>query len=158
MTVRLTTTESDSTSSQPLPKPPDPPVSRVTDPVVAGVPDPILGPLPTPSEPPAAGPADLEAPAGADSRRALREARARRRRIAWMSVAVVALCLALTIVAVTLARYRTAAPSVPTTNSTVSSAHAALPTVNPPNPALVDRSVRSPVPSRGAPAPEGGNP
>jgi hypothetical protein len=156
--VRLTTTESDSTPSQPLPTPPDPPVDRVTNPVISGIPDLVPAPVDAFPAPTAVSPSGLESPAGADSRRALREARVHRRRIAWLSVAVVSLCLALTIVSVTLARYRTAGPSDSITTSTVSTVHSAPPTVNPPRAALVDRSLRSPVPSRGAPAPEGGNP
>ena len=46
--------------------------------------------------------------ASSDSRIALREARRQRRRIAWLCAAVVAVCLGLTIVVVSLARTRPA--------------------------------------------------
>jgi len=51
-------------------------------------------------------------PSGADSRIALREARRQRRRTAWLCTAVVAICLGLTIMVVSLARTRPAPPGV----------------------------------------------
>jgi hypothetical protein len=96
-----------------------------------------------------------ESPAVAESRRALREARRQRRRAMWLCGAVVALCLALTIVVVTLARYR------PLGSSSALSAPAAVPSATVPSPApapTVDRSTSPAAPFRGAPAPEGGTP
>jgi len=66
---------------------------------------------------------------GRDSRIALREARRQRRRTAWLCAAVVAVCLGLTIVVVSLARTRPAptgivasypftAPSIPVPGGT----------------------------------------
>ena len=157
MSVRLTTTESDSTPPQPLSSPPDPSGIRVTEPAAPGIPERDPAQAVAPSEMSIGGHADLGPTAGTDSRRALREARAHRRRVAWMCAAVVALCLALTIVAVTLARYRSAAPSAPIATSTVS-VHSIVSRVTPTATALVDRAVRPTAPSRGAPASEGGNP
>jgi hypothetical protein len=55
-------------------------------------------------------PGEQESLTGGDGRRALREARRTRRRTAWLCAAVVALCLALTIAVVSLARYRPVPP------------------------------------------------
>ena len=84
-------------------------------------------------------------PGDHDSRIALREARRQRRRTAWLCAAVVALCLALTIVVVSLARTR------PAPSSGTLSAPSAVSTP-------VSGSLLSADPHLGAPASEGGNP
>jgi hypothetical protein len=89
----------------------------------------------------------------AETRQAIRDARRRRRRTAWVCAAVVALCLALTIVVVTLARERPVVPSASLAATTGRSPHPDLVPA-----ATLDRAVRSTVPSRDAPASEGGNP
>ena len=83
-------------------------------------------------------------PGDHDSRIALREARRQRRRTAWLCAAVVALCLALTIVVVSLARTR------PAPSSGTLSAPSAVSTP-------VSGSLLSADPHLGAPASEGGN-
>gem|GEM_PF-934154 len=167
--MRLTPTESHTTPPPQVPAPPDPRVVRVTaqgvnlpddvptggttgdgarvtaDPMATSAPDDGGAPL---------HPADDDgSPAAAAGRRALREARRQRRWAMWLCAAVVALCLGLTIVVVTLARYRPLNPSsMPTATATVLPA-----TVRTPAPVLV-RVLAKTAPSRGAPAPEGGNP
>jgi len=166
--VRLTPTESDTPPPPQASAPPDPPDVPVT---VQGVN--MHGEVstegstgggaegngevafdPTPADVDStSGPSDeTESPAAAAGRRALRETRRQRRRAMWLCAAVVALCLALTIVVVTLARYRPVGlPSaLATTTGTYAVVHAPAP--------VVDRILASTFPSRGAPAPEGGNP
>jgi len=124
--VRLTPSESDIPPPQSAPTPPDDP----------------------------AGPQAVEALAeghAGDGRRALREARRQRRRTAWVCAAVVGLCLALTIVVVSLARERPVSPSgIGAAAVTVS---ASVPTTAP-----VSGTLLAAVTSHSAPAPEGGNP
>ena len=106
-------------------------------------------------------PEPSEPSADRGSRPALREARRQRRRTAWLCAAVVALCLGLTIVTVTLARYRPLTPSAALPTAVVPRVVAGPPHPVPPDaPAapVADRTVSAPVPFRGAPAPEGGNP
>ena len=143
MTVRLTPTESDTTPPPPVPAPPLRGDSSVTAPDA-----PTEGPVDPPPGDPA--PASDAGPA-ADSRRAVRESRRQRRRTAWLCAAVVAACLALTIVVVMLARDRPAAPP-----SALAPASHGRPLLVPA--ATLDRAVRPTVPTHGAPAPEGGNP
>ncbi len=126
MTVRLTPSESEITPTPPVPSPPDSSDVRVTT-----------------------------SPEAGDGRRAVREARKHRRRTAWICALFVAVCLALTIVVVTLARYRPAPP--------LSSAGALAPSVSPfpstrTSPAVnpVDSIVLPSPSSLGAAAPEGG--
>ena len=83
---------------------------------------------------------------GGDSRVALREARRQRRRTAWLCAAVVAVCLGLTIVVVSLARTRPAPPGIV----------ASYPFASPSIPVPGGTSLLS-DPHPGAPAPEGGN-
>jgi hypothetical protein len=133
MTVRLTPTESG--NPQPPPRPAPPHTSGVL--------------------PPGDGPDAPSAPdgTGAETRRALREARRARRRTAWLCAAFVALCLGLTIVVVSLARYRPAGPP-----ASLAAAEVVVPSDPVPSAAAaVDRVVSS-DPYRGAAAPEGGNP
>jgi hypothetical protein len=171
MTVRLTPIESDSTPPQQIPAPPNPSGIRVTTSAAPTLPEPVAAPSTAPSassgsasESPGGGPSEPVSPTSADSRRALREAREHRRRVAWACAAVLALCLALTIVMVTLARYRSVPPSgsaavtSPLPPSSSLSATADVSTFHQAAATPVDRTVRSPVPSRGAPVPEGGNP
>jgi len=89
MTVRLTPTESDGV--------PEPHAAS------AGSPEPHAGDPPSTSD---AAHIEADGPDPGDSRRALRESRRQRRRTAWVCAVVVALCLALTIAVVTMARYR----------------------------------------------------
>ena len=96
--------------------------------------------------------------ATADSRRAIREARRQRRRTAWLCAAFVALCLALTIVVVSLARDRPVAPPASVASVAVVPVGPVL-TAAIPSAAVPSAAVPSTVvPSRGAPPPEGGNP
>ncbi len=128
MTVRLNPTESDPTPSQ------DPAAST----------DPVPESTGTATVPGADG-------GGADSRMALREARRQRRRTSLLCAAVVAACLALTIVVVLMARDRPV--------GTPSSMAAAAPSAPaPPAAPVVDVNASTTVPTRGATAPEGGNP
>ena len=97
----------------------------------------------------------------AESRQELREARRLRRRTAWLCAAIVALCLALTIVAVSLARYRPVGPPAALAASGVPALVTGRTDPVPPAATaapVADRTASAPVPSRGAPAPEGGNP
>ena len=164
MTVRLTPTESDTTPPPPAPAPPAAGGACDLGPDIGG-PD-----APVPPAPPAGGavddlpPAPVDGPSrsdvdgggdigpGAEGRRALREARRQRRRTAWLCVAVVALCLALTIVVVTLARYRPVTPPGP-----VGAASGAVPTIVHRAAPAVGILLTSAT-SHGATAPEGGNP
>jgi hypothetical protein len=100
-------------------------------------------------------PVDPRAPATAgDGRRAVREARRQRRRTTWLCAAVVALCLALTIVVVLLARDRPlGTPGVVGADAVSVSASVSAS----PAPAGAG-TVPEPVPNRGATASEGGNP
>ncbi len=134
MTVRLNPTESDS------------PPPQVTAPPegVAPAPGATAGDVPERHD------RDGRMAPAADSRRSLRESRRQRRRAMWLCAAVVALCLALTIVVVTLARSRPVGP--PAAWSATPSA------VVRPAATAVDRVMSAPAPSRGAAAPEGGNP
>ncbi len=94
----------------------------------------------------------------AESRQELREARRLRRRTAWLCAAIVALCLALTIVAVSLARYR---PVGPPAALAASGVPALVTGRTDPVPRTVPVVVSVPsasVPIRGATAPEGGTP
>jgi len=175
MTVRLIPTESDSTPPPHDPSPPEPldgskatpagelppnptPASRDDGP--DGPPDDTSGEVPSsdagPSEAPssAAGPSvDSAEPVeygsgSADSRVALREARRQRRRVAWLCAAIVAICLALTIAVVSMARNRPA----PTSGSVAWSA-LVVPSTD------ANGGMALPhEPFPGAPAPEGGNP
>ncbi|HEX7444165.1 MAG TPA: hypothetical protein VF320_09775 [Acidimicrobiales bacterium] len=160
MTVRLTPTESDST-----PPPHDPFPSEPTD-RAAAAPAGDTAPnssddSPDDSTAEAPGDTSIEArsstepaepatgPSGAvDSRVALRDARRRRRRVAWWCAALVAISLALTIVVVSLARNRPA----PTPGSVVSSALVV------PSTEATGSTALPHDPFPGAPAPEGGNP
>jgi hypothetical protein len=165
MTVRLTPTESDTPPLPQVPAPPDPGDIRVT-PQGVNIPGdiptegngevasgPIPGQTPVAEDAPPGPPKYAGSPVAADGRRALREARRQRRRAMWLCAAFVALCLALTIVVVTLARYRPVGPSSALTVTTT------VPSAVVPTPApVVDRVPASTVPSRGAPASEGGNP
>jgi hypothetical protein len=126
MTVRLTPTESELTPPPQVPSPPSPSVVPVTTPETAG-----------------------------DGRPALREARRRRRHTAWLCAAFVAVCLALTIVVVTLARYRPA-PTASPGGAVASSIRTSPSTVVPPAGSMADSAVLPSAPSRGAAAPEGG--
>lgn len=151
MTVRLTPTESDSTPPHHIPAPPDPSDVQVTTPGAAD----LLASTPVSSDADSERPTDVPRAPGprtvAEGRRALREARRKRRRTAWLCAAVVAVCLGLTIVVVTLARYRPVAPP-----SSVAITSMSPSTVTMSAAALVDRAVRTTY--RGAPASEGGNP
>ena len=152
MTVRLTPTESDST---PLPHNPSSP-----EPTDAAMATPAGDPSPIPSDhSPDDGPGEAQsstepvepvtsASGGTDSRVALRDARRQRRRVGWLCAAIVAICLALTIVVVSLARNRPA----PTPGAVVSSA-----LFVPSNDAIGSMALAH-DPFSGAPAPEGGNP
>jgi len=160
MTVRLTPTESDSTPPPHDPSPPEP----TTEAMAAQ--DGGSAPIPSddssdddPGDGPDDGPGEAgsstghvepvaNASGGTDSRVALREARRQRRRVAWWCAALVALCLALTIVVVSLARNRPA----PTPGSVVSAALFVPYTDATGSMAL----PHDPFP--GAPASEGGNP
>ncbi|MGA2837468.1 MAG: hypothetical protein ABSF84_12805 [Acidimicrobiales bacterium] len=126
MTVRLTPSESELTPTPQVPPQPDPSVVQVT----------------TTEE-------------AADGRRALREARRRRRRTTWICAAFVALCLALTIVVVTLARYRTA-PTLPSVGAIATSIHPDPSGLPPPAGPRIDSTVLPSTSSLGAAAPEGG--
>jgi len=165
MTVRLTPTESDSPPPPQVPASPTPgdvrvPNRAVDDPLstltASAAPDrPTDGDTTAPEAPPPAGgpgsdPSGAhESPAAVEGRRSLREARRQRRRAMWLCAAVVALCLALTIVVVMLARYR------PVSTSSASATSVAHPSVAAP---VVDHVLVATSPSRGAPAPEGGTP
>ena len=84
-----------------------------------------------------------------DGRRTLREARRRRRRTAWLCVAVVAVCFGLAVLVVSLARDR------PLPGPAVVSAGAAVrPAPVGADPNLPPSALRS----SGAPAPEGAHP
>jgi hypothetical protein len=153
MTVRLTPTESDISPQSQVPVPPDPADVQVTAaPPDAPVPVGATG-APVPDAPD--GPVRDDGGDGraAETRRAIREARRQRRRTAWLCAAVVAACLALTIVVVSLARERPVAPPASLAATAGSSARPDLVPVP-----TLDRAVRPTVPSRGAPASEGGNP
>ena len=152
MTVRLTPTESEPTPPPPVPAAPTPPhagpAGGAPTPEVTPGASPVVGPAPP--SPPDAVPGQVDAP-GADGRRALREARRRRRRTSLLCAAVVAVCLALTIVVVVLARDRPV--------GTPSSAAATAPTALVPAAApAVDVTASPTASTRGATAPEGGNP
>ncbi|MGD0880682.1 MAG: hypothetical protein ABSB09_03800 [Acidimicrobiales bacterium] len=111
-----------------------------------------------PQVPPPPGPSDVQVTTSqeaADGRRALREARRRRRRTTWICAAFVAVCLALTIVVVTLARYRPA-PPLPSVGAIASSVHPSPSALTPTAGSQADSTVLSPAPSLGAAAPEGG--
>jgi hypothetical protein len=162
MTVRLTPTESDNSPPPQVPSQPEPPDAHQASGGVPASPatradtvaEPAAGDGPTDGTPP---PGDVGPPGPGDGRRALREARSQRRRTAWLCAAVVALCLALTIVVVTLARYRPAGPptgvvTAALTSSPYPTSHASTTTSG------VDRTPRPARPSLGAAAPEGGNP
>lgn len=152
MTVRTTPTESGTT-----PRPPDlhPPVPGDAPPEVAGV-----GQSPTsppngtdpPSGPAGAGGTDRPWPSPdrprTDSRRALRDARRQRRRASVVCAVVVAVCLALTILVVDLARNRAAGPQG------VGPALALLPVTHP---RFVPLDPQPPE-THGAAAPEGADP
>jgi len=140
MTVRLTPTESDSTPAHLEPDPPRSADAIAPAPVVVTDGATIAHDAPTTAP---EVPSDPGEHVANDSRPALREARRQRRRTAWLCAAVLAICLALTIVVVSLARTRT----VPT-SGTVSAVSAIS------HPA--SGSLLSADPHLGAPAPEGG--
>ncbi len=120
-----------------------------------------LTPTESETSPPQNAPAPPEPSADGGSRLALREARRQRRRTAWLCAAIVALCLGLTIVTVMLARYRPLTPSAALALPVVPRVVAGPPDPVPPAATaapVADRTASAPVPSRGAPAPEGGNP
>ncbi|MGP0110845.1 MAG: hypothetical protein ACLPR9_18660 [Acidimicrobiales bacterium] len=121
MTVRMTPTESGTT-----PRPPDP-----HPPVPGDAP-----PGPSPDRP------------RTDGRRALREVRRQRRRLSVLCAVVVAVCLALTILVVDLARNRAAGPQG------VGPALALLPATHP---RFVPLDPQPPE-THGAAAPEGADP
>jgi hypothetical protein len=112
-------------------------------------------PEPAPDEAAATAPAGVpdggevpdDAPP-ADSRKTLRAARQQRRRLSILCAVLVAACLAVTILIVSLARTRASGPTRVTPAS-------ALPIPTP----LRDSAVPTidPILSQGAPAPEGGN-
>jgi hypothetical protein len=144
MTVRLNPTESDSTPQPQV----HAPLHSSDDPVTA----PADGPTePAPEDGPHEAPVDAggtDGAGGTDSRITLREARRQRRRTAWLCAAVVAVCLGLTIVVVSLARTRPAPlPGVVATYAV------AVPSITAP----AGTSLPS-DPHPGAPAPEGANP
>jgi len=114
-----------------------------------------LTPTESETSPPQDAPDPAESSVDRGSRLALRDARRHRRRTAWLCAAVVALCLGLTIVTVTLARYRPLTPS-----AALAPPVAPRVVAGPPDPAapVAARTVLAPVPSRAVPAPEGGKP
>ena len=165
MTVRLTPTMSDSTPPPQVPSPPQLSDRTVTD--AAG--DEPASPAseaspPDPSSPdPSNGSTGAEVPPpdhegavdsspATDSRIALRDARRQRRRTAWLCAAILAVCLGLTIVVVSLARTRPAPSPGAAATSAFASDFAVPSTHAPGSPTLPSQ------PSPGAPAPEGGNP
>ncbi len=95
MTVRMTPTEPDGAEPDGVQSDGAEPDGAEPDGAAASMAD-------TPTE----APEDSDSGASGDSRRVLRESRRQRRRTAWLCAAVVALCLALTIAVVSLARYR----------------------------------------------------
>ena len=157
MTVRLTPTESDTPPPPQVPAP----LSPSEHPVTASSPDArVTGESSDPATP--GSPARPEGSDGGDgpvaeSRPALREARRQRRRTAWLCAAVVAVCLGLTIVVVSLARSRPVTPPASLSASTGPSARS-VPVRVPATATALDRFVRLSILSRGAPASEGGNP
>jgi hypothetical protein len=127
MTVRLTPTEESRLTPAPqVPSPASPSVAQVT----------------TSQE-------------AADGRRALRETRRRRRRTTWICAAFVAVCLALTIVVVSLARYRPT-PPLPSVGVIATSVRPNPSTLTPTTGSPADSTVLPSAPSLGATAPEGG--
>jgi hypothetical protein len=138
MTVRPIPTESDGTAPIQMPELPD--ASSVGA---------------ESQDPTSQHPATVDATAIGDGRRALREARRQRRRTAWWCAAVVALCLALTIVVVNLARYRPVTP--PAALASASPPHP-VSTRTPPLSAPVHSAEPASDPFLGAPAPGGGTP
>ncbi len=140
--MRLTPTESDNTPPPQVSVQPQSSDGRVTssEPTIPS--DGAAGEPGATDPPPAGTPGDHGA---SDTRIALREARRQRRRTAWLCAAVVAVCLALTIVVVSLARNR------PPPSSGVLTAYAPVSFT----PASASMLATNPHP--GAPAPEGGN-
>ncbi len=148
MTVRLTQSRSGypRRSRQPYPtEGSQPPVPEAVDPVdragSEGPVDPGAGaptPVPTPSTSRVA------------DRKAVRAARRTRRNLAILCGLVVAVCLLLTILIVDMARIRPPGAGITPLVSTPSAQAAAG--------SSGQLSADSPIPNRGAPAPEGGNP
>jgi len=163
MSVRLTPSESEGTAPQESSVPPavrtneadcgEVPaadVPTVHDDDVPGGSD-TVDPRPgaDPGADPAADPGDSDPAASGDGRRALREARKQRRRTAWVCAVVVALCLALTIVVVSLARYRPATPP----GSVVPALPAALLSIESPADAVSSQTIPSQtIPSQSVPS------
>ena len=149
MSVRLTPSESEGTAPQEASVPPavrtneadlgEVPavdIPTVHDDDVPGGSDTVD---PDPGADPGADPGDSDPAASGDGRRALREARKQRRRTAWVCAVVVALCLALTIVVVSLARYRPATPP----GSVVPALPAALLSIESPADAVSSQTIPS---------------
>lgn len=165
--MRTTPTGTGTTTSPPRPYPkptmdptpavdpapqvdPSPPAADVEDalpaPAVDG--DPGAGPRPEPAgseDPPATADRSPEPDSRAETRRALRAARRRRRRVMVACGLVIAVCLVLTVLIVGIARDRRPGPRVVTPGVSI----------GPPAPVGVVTAVQQSIEYPGAAAPEG---